>query len=296
MALRVLRVLSVRRVLGVWRVPRLVAAALLAATAVPLAAAAPAVAAVPGIEVVFASSAYDSSTSKSVAVSCPAGKELMGSGGYLSGSTNGDVVLTAIVPGVSTVTAAAREDQDGTAINWLVVAAAVCADSVPGQVIVEAATPVNSTSSKAAVASCPAGTSVTGIGMDISSGQGQVLGSALTPAIDLRSVIASGVEDQDGHSAGWRVRAFALCATAPPGLALTTVISPFNSAAKSVVLNCGASQRILSAGWVLSGTGGQTMPTAGFPNIYWTSVSAVEDDDGYPNGWTLEARGICVTP
>lgn len=85
----------------------------------------------PGYQWVFATGATDSSASKSVTVTCPAGTRIHGAGGGAieSWPAWGSVIVNGITPNaaLTSVTATAQEVDEGTANNWRVTTYAICA-------------------------------------------------------------------------------------------------------------------------------------------------------------------------
>ena len=86
-----------------------------------------------GIQRVEAASAENSVSSKQATASCPAGKVLVGTGFDIFGGKSGtspdqqtDVMMDFVIPGSTSVTAAAYEDE-ATSANWSVRAIAICA-------------------------------------------------------------------------------------------------------------------------------------------------------------------------
>ena len=86
-----------------------------------------------GIQRVEAASAENSVSSKQATASCPAGKVLVGTGFDIFGGKSGtspnqetDVMMDFVIPGSTSVTAAAYEDEATSAI-WSVKAIAICA-------------------------------------------------------------------------------------------------------------------------------------------------------------------------
>ena len=73
----------------------------------------------------FADSASDSQSPKNATATCPAGKRVVGAGGYTSPGS-GQVILDALKPNaaLTTVTATATEDGDGRLPNRIVSSAA----------------------------------------------------------------------------------------------------------------------------------------------------------------------------
>jgi hypothetical protein len=86
-----------------------------------------------GLQRVEAESAENSVSSKQVTASCPLGKVLVGTGFDVFGGKSGtspnqetDVMMDFVIPGSTSVTAAAYEDE-ATSANWSVKAIAICA-------------------------------------------------------------------------------------------------------------------------------------------------------------------------
>jgi hypothetical protein len=86
-----------------------------------------------GLQRVEVQSAEDSVSSKQATASCPSGKILVGTGFDIFGAKSGtspnqetDVMMDFVIPGSTSVTAAAYEDEP-TSANWSVKAIAICA-------------------------------------------------------------------------------------------------------------------------------------------------------------------------
>jgi len=86
-----------------------------------------------GVQRVEAESAENSVSSKQATASCPSGKALVGTGFDIFGGKSGtspnqetDVMMDFVIPGSTSVTAAAYEDEP-TSANWSVKAIAICA-------------------------------------------------------------------------------------------------------------------------------------------------------------------------
>ena len=107
--------------------------------------------------------------------------------------------------------------------------AAAPASAVPGlNLVVQGSGPANSNPTNTATARCPDGQALLGLGGKSEGGDGQVVLDSLA-ATTGRSVTVRGHEDQDGTTAGWAVRAYAICAD-DGGERRTT----FNEAANSL--------------------------------------------------------------
>jgi hypothetical protein len=84
---------------------------------------------VAGLERVVASNAFDSDEIQRVTATCPAGKNLLGTGGLIQGGL-GQVVIDDLRPNatLTSVTVTGIEDENGFAGDWTPVAYAICAD------------------------------------------------------------------------------------------------------------------------------------------------------------------------
>ena len=83
---------------------------------------------VAGLSRVTVTSPSNSLSSKVTTATCPAGRKLIGTGGDFSGGT-GQVVMDDITPNATLtgLSIAGYEDENGTALNWLTHAFAICA-------------------------------------------------------------------------------------------------------------------------------------------------------------------------
>jgi hypothetical protein len=169
-------------------------------------------AAVAGLQVVSGESDVATSFNKGTTIGCPAGKQVLGAGGDLTGGAS-QVMMDDITPNaaLTQVTVFGAEDGSGFAGNWTVTAFAICATPVPGLQRVAATSPTNS-SNKGVTASCPVGKRVLGAGGDITGGAGQVLMHEIRPNSALTSVTVHAFEDENGTTANWTLRAYAICA------------------------------------------------------------------------------------
>jgi hypothetical protein len=260
---------------------------------------APAAAAVPGAEFVWPERPPATSEPvKSAAASCPAGKRTIGAFAFTSGNT-GDVVITTLLPTSTAVIAIAREDQDGTTDDWQLHVQLICADPLPGLMIVSTSSADNSVD-KQVTATCPAGRRLLTAGWHLLDSGGEVFLNQVAQSAALDRVSVTGMEDQDGLAGDWRLATYAVCADPLPGLELRTAVSPTDSSDKSVLLVCADGQRRLSLGWSLIGTGagtpaGQVLAQPGSSGTNWAQVAAAEDDDGYAGDWYVTGRIVCVT-
>ncbi|HCT80886.1 MAG TPA: hypothetical protein DGT23_30830 [Micromonosporaceae bacterium] len=93
-------------------------------------------------------------------------------------------------------------------------AVAVCANvALPGMREVEAETAQNSFDGKSATATCPAGTTVIGVGGGLFGRRNHTVIDDFRIKESSASVTVTGYEDQAGNPDGWAVSATAVCAT-----------------------------------------------------------------------------------
>lgn len=156
--------------------------------------------------------AWNSNTSKGLTVHCPLGKELLGVGVEVNGGL-GQVVVDDVRPSadLSNVTITAIEDGTGYAANWQLRGEVVCVSPPVGLTRVSGLGVLDSTAVKSAVATCPAGKLVHGVGGEIDNGSGQVRMTGIEPISDTQ-VRVTAAEDEDGFAGNWAPRAYAICA------------------------------------------------------------------------------------
>jgi hypothetical protein len=263
-------------------------AALAAGAAVALAG--PAAAAVPGYQIVSFDSASNSSN-KAATATCPGATRVIGTAASVQ-SGNGEVVIESVIPGATTVTAVAFEDDDGFAGNWIVRATAVCATAPPGLELVfedngQSAGPVG-----AEVAQCPAGKQSLGSGTEVMGGYGEVWTDVTYPTGTQGVSIT--YEDETGTANLWNLRAWVICSNPLPGYQVVTATSANNAVNKNAAVTCPAGTVVLSAGYALGNGNGQVV---GDSRLAGTTVTAFgrEDDTGLGTNWEIIAYASCAT-
>jgi len=251
----------------------------------------------PGLQRVAATSTTNSAN-KSVRVSCPAGKRVLGAGADIN-SANGQVILDGLQPNaaLTAVTVNALEDETGNTGNWSVTAYAVCANAIAGLERVSQTSPVDSSPSKFLAPVCPGGKTVMGYGADINSANGQVM----LDVLDVRGGTGGGgvsveaIEDETGNASNWSVTGYAICA---PGLRREFVTSASDSGPKNVNVTC-ANPGMLVTGLgaaVLGGTA-EVLLERFRPDPPNNALStAFEDDGGFAGNWQLSGNAVCSTP
>ncbi|MFI6158535.1 hypothetical protein ACIA59_01155 [Micromonospora haikouensis] len=163
-----------------------------------------------GLVTVSGSSAPSFGTSNWFEKSCPAGKHAIGVGGAVVGASNSEVILEDLRIQQNSVVVAGVEDGTGFAGSWWLDATAICADPLPGEQRVDDSS-YSSAAVQSVVATCPAGTRVHGVGGEILGGEGQVRLTEMR-ATSSTAVTVRAMEDENGFSSNWKVRAYAVCA------------------------------------------------------------------------------------
>lgn len=253
-------------------------------------------AAVAALQRVDAPSASDSSPNKSVAVSCPSGKQVTAAAARLAPSS-GQVVLREMRPdtALTSVTVRGLEDQSGYADNWQLAAHATCATPPAGLERVLATSPSDS-SNKGVTASCPAGKRLLGTGGALDGGSRQVALNDVIPGSKLKGVTVTGLEDGDGTTSNWSVTAYAICADPVAGLQRVAATSPIDSSDKGVIASCPKGKRATGVGAELAGDRGEVVLQAisPFPELTSGFAVAAEDEDGTVRNWSVRAFAICA--
>ncbi|MFG2063466.1 hypothetical protein ACGFIK_18840 [Micromonospora sp. NPDC048871] len=164
-----------------------------------------------GLVTVSGSSTPSFGTSNWFEKSCPEGKHAIGVGGAVVGASNSEVVLEDLRIHQKSVVVAGAEDGTGFTDTWWLDATAICADPLPGEQRVINDSVYSSESVRSVTATCPTGTRVHGVGGEILGGDGQVRLTEMR-ATTSTVVTVRAMEDEDGFSSNWKVRAYAVCA------------------------------------------------------------------------------------
>jgi hypothetical protein len=177
-------------------------------------------------------------------------------------------------------------------------AAATPAAAVPGLVKSVSVSGFNMLN-KSHTALCPAATVVIGGGgylLNVANGEVHIDQFQALP--DGSGFRVTARQDQDGYAANWAVAAIAICAPAPAGLVYVSQTSVVADGFQSATVACPAGRRLLSTGARINNGQGQVVLDNAAPDAGLTTVNAAayEDEDGYPNMWTVTALGVCANP
>ncbi|HEY0638756.1 MAG TPA: hypothetical protein VGD67_13985 [Pseudonocardiaceae bacterium] len=173
----------------------------------------------PGYQIVTATSVPTSNPSAQVAVACPAGTQVLGTGGAVAPG-RGVVVLSAMFPTATTaptrVQVNGSEVQGGYSGTWNLQVWAICTAPVAGHTVVSTAGVSNSASPKTTSSVCPAGSFMHGVGFQLGGSWPDLFlnGASPTPAAPVgTSVPVTVSEDQSGLVGFWAIRTVIICAS-----------------------------------------------------------------------------------
>jgi hypothetical protein len=170
--------------------------------------------------------------------------------------------------------------------------------AITGLQSVQAQSPSDS-SDKSVTVNCAPGKQVLGGGAErfgVGDGDNVAINDVI-PNGALTSVAARALEDQNGESGSWSVRAHARCATPPPGLERIVATSQNDSLNKTVTATCPAGKRLLGAGGEIDGGGRQVvLEDVRADNMTSVTVQGVEAEAGTIVDWRARAYAICANP
>lgn len=165
------------------------------------------------IQRVTVASASNSTSPKSVSVTCPAGLRLYGLGGELTGAV-GNVFFDDLTPNAGLTSAFITAYENGAyASNWSLSGYAICANPAATMLRVSATTTSDSVSPKEASAPCPSGTRVHGVGAELTGAVGNVVIDGFGP---IGGTTLHGSVDAYEHgefSGNWSATAYGICAS-----------------------------------------------------------------------------------
>lgn len=252
----------------------------------------PASAAVPGLTIVSATSVTDSDDHKSATAQCPGTTVAIGSGATIEGGL-GQVNIESVVPSTDSVSALAYEDANATNNQWSVTAQAICAEPLPGHVLVYA-TSIQDSFDKSVTAVCPGNTVTIGSGALLFGSFGDVELEEVRP--QLNSVTATGNEIGAGIATAWGVVAYASCADPLAGLVTVSTSSPSTAVNKNVVAACPPGTNVLTAAGRLNNGGGRVLLDDLFADTTSVTATGKETGNGTATPWRVQAIALCATP
>jgi hypothetical protein len=261
-------------------------------------AGAPAHAAAPLVEVP-GSSALDSNASKFGRADCPAGTKVYGAQGSIV-TGNGSVAIDGVIPSpdLQTVRVFASEIRPYDQF-WRVIAFAVCGPPVANLQRTGPffSTASDSTSTKSAVATCPDGLALYGIGADVLGGLGSVVHTAMAPLTTTVGYVRT-QELFNAYPGNWSAIAYGICGAPSANMQVNGAISPaVASGPQSVTTNCPGGTKSHQVGALIqpSGTNNVVLNTmtdiAGTLDVPRAQAWQVPGSAGGP--WTLSVFSLC---
>ncbi len=256
-------------------------------------------AAVPGL-VRISNSVTGTADFQSVTATCGAGDVLVGAGYQVTGAT-GEVIVDDFVPTLGppgSVFVGAYEADPDYLPNWTLTAFAICADPLPGLVLVSD-TSISNSIDKSVAVSCPAGTVSLSAAYQVNGATGEVAINFLRPTVAGATV--SGFEE-DLFGLNWTLTAFAICANPPPGLLHITAGNPIADSLDfdSAPAACPPGRVLLGLGFQFSGASGEVvvddfLPDGGPAAAPDQATIGGYEADGLATDWTMTAVGVCAT-
>ncbi len=260
-------------------------------------AVAPAANAATGIQYVTTTSSYDSSSPKSLVVSCPSGKLPINGAAYLTGAV-GNALIRQIIPfqfyGATFLSVVANEDADGYSGSWSVTAIAVCVPTPSGYSLVSAS--LTDPSSAWVTAACGV-KKVIGSGYSVSP-TGSMMAHGIENDSRNRAYLSAERTELPGSTTSVSGTVVAVCVDAT---ALTvrqvSTSGPINSTTpKSLTTVCPAGTQVVGVGgdlwWLRHHTVIDDFTINTTANS--TTITGYEDQVGNPDGWAIDTYAVCA--
>jgi hypothetical protein len=245
----------------------------------------------------------NTSANKSITADCPAGTQVVGTGGRIVGGL-GEVLITDIIPNAALTSVTVWGGENGLFTgSWEVVAIAMCSSDITDLVRVSATSSDNGTSlsPKGALASCPAGDILFGMGYRLSGANGNVFPSELTPLGAPPDQVAVGAYEDLAFAPNWDLTVYGICGFTTGTVSVAQAQSALDSTSpKPALVGCPAGTQVTSAGGNNGGaaTGiaddlilDRMAPEPGLT----ASTTTVVENLGVGTSWLATAYAICVS-
>jgi hypothetical protein len=186
----------------------------------------------------------------------------------------------------------------GLAATMAVVQVAPAVADVPDHELVIEISDINANQTRSVPATCPAGKDLIGMGGAVVGGGGNVLIESIVPDLTTETVVVSAREGRWGWSDDWYVKATAVCADqgSVPGRYLvddeTSSLTGQPSASADAA--CDPGDRLLGAGFELSGAPGRLHLTTLLPTEDAVIAAGEEDSIGTSALWQVKVIGLCA--
>lgn len=246
---------------------------------------------------------------KSVTAYCRGGTKLIGTGFSRTGGGAG-VMIDEAVPTVGQIGAddrvkvTAYQTPAGAPFAWSLRAWAFCASGVSNVQVVYDESDFDTTAPKTAEAECLFGTKVVGTAFEARGASGEVVVTKIDPVpgsgVVNDKVVVKAHPDDNGITGSWSVRAYAFCATAPPGLEIVSNTRASTGTSWTVAADCTGTKVALGAGGYVSdaATGNVLLTSlASFELVTGQQgavMAATEDANGTNAAWDLTTKVICA--
>jgi hypothetical protein len=236
---------------------------------------------------------YNSNSPKWDTATCSGGDVVLSGGGNITGGA-GNIVLSEVMVNRTTVSVLAYEVTAYSG-NWSVTAWAVCG---PGEedVIITWANGDGTSTTKLAVASCPAGKRLYGTGYKLTGANGQVFPSAVRPDEALTEVTVR-ADAHGGFTGNWDLIAYAVCAKPAAHMRLLTARSAADPAASKTVTTeaCPGDTHLHGVGAEISGGRGDVVLAAMAPSslALTRSQAGAHAHEPVAADWTVASYAIC---
>jgi hypothetical protein len=249
---------------------------------------------------ISASSATDSSSVKSVTAYCPYRTRVIGTAARITDG-GGQVLLEDIAPNaqLTSVTVTAHEDADGWNANWYVTATAICGTAT-GLELVSNSQSSGVWSNLEVSVYCPNGKQYLSFGLAASGPleHGTSIGAMTMLTQPYRPYLAL-----DNRSGGpVYMTGYAICADPVPGWELVSAVSPTDSAptgGKNMTAFCPGGKHVLGSGFQINNVYAGEVNAVGLgpinPLTESNTVTALEEQAGYPNDWSVVSQAICAS-
>ena len=264
-------------------------------------------AAVPGLQFVSAVSVTDSSSVKTVTVSCPAGTKVYSVGGGVSviSAGAGKVLLQQVFPNstLSGVTVQGAEDWAlGFSGTWRLSAQAVCGNPVANLQRVKTSSASGAFTGNQVTMACPASTVLYGMGFAI-HGENGANGKVFLNLLTRSDLVPVGVDARaEAHdpdiSDPWSLDGFAICGASAPGYVTTGGSSPIDSTSpKTLITSCPAGKKVHGSGFfnIENGAQGDLIFQGWNYDVNATRAVFTFDEDE-PNAaiWRINSFVVCA--
>jgi hypothetical protein len=268
----------------------------------------PATAAVPDLVRIVDETVTDSSESKTITATCPGSSPALLSAGYRIDGGAGDVVLDELVLTTNSATGLAYETDPDYLPNWDLEVYAVCADPVPGRILIPAVATFGSPDVASLTITCPTGDALLGAGFATggASAAGEIEVDDFRPnggTVTAPTSIFARAYETEALGPDWTFTTYGMCADPLPGQVRRTDDTLPLAAGdfKEILVSCEEDEVLVGSGYEILGgpTGEVVVDDIQLDGDASTPPTSVEvnayREDGYTDIWGLQGYAICAT-